>query len=75
MGIGKNHEKKKKANYQARKVKLVESTESEIERSKVIDREAIDNLHSLNRDKAQPVEGYRPLFKELLKQYPIEKRY
>jgi hypothetical protein len=71
MAVGKNHEEKKKINYKWRKGKLDEKAAEK----EIIDREILDNIIALNRDKALPVEGYKPLFKELLKQHPIEKRY
>jgi hypothetical protein len=72
MGVGKDHEKKKREHYGRRKAKIEEDGTAQAE---VVNREVLENLIALNREKALPVEGYKPLFKELLKQYPIEKRY
>ena len=72
MGVGKDHEKNKRAHYGRRKAKVADVGKVEAE---AIDKEVRENLIALNREKAQPVEGYRPLFKELHKQHPIEKRY
>lgn len=71
MGVGKDHEQNKRVHYGRRKAKVVETGTAEAE---AIDREVRENLIALNREKAQPVEGYKPLFASLLKQFP-PKRY
>lgn len=72
MGTSKDHEEKKKRNYDRRTTK---SADRSLAQKEDLDQEILDNIIALNREKAAPVEGYKPLFKELLKLYPIEKRY
>lgn len=72
MGVGKDREKNKREHYGRRKAKVVDVGKLEAE---AVDREVRENLIALNREKAQPVEGYEPLFKELHKQHPIIPRY
>lgn len=72
MGVGKDHENNKRAHYGRRKAKIVDVGTTEAE---AIDKEVRENLIALNREKAQPVEGYEPLYRKLHKDHPIEKRY
>lgn len=72
MGVGKDHENNKRAHYGRRKAKIVDVGTTEAE---AIDKEVRENLIALNREKAQPVEGYEPLFKKIHKQHPIIPRY
>jgi hypothetical protein len=71
MAVDKKHKEKKRINCKWREGKLDEKAAEK----EAIDREILENTIALNRDKALPVEGYKPLFKELHKQRPTERRY
>ena len=72
MGVGKDHEKNKRAHYGRRKAKVADVGKVEAE---AVDKEVRENLIALNREKAQPVEGYEPLYRKIHKQHPIIPRY
>jgi hypothetical protein len=72
MAVGKDHEEKKKRAYQDKRTKSTDWLFADVA---TLDEDSRNNLISLHRDKGLPVEGYKPLFKELHKQHPIEKRY